>query len=412
MPVESNRPDGFVTSENSPRKNPRWKIFSFVVCGAIAVLFFLIVAGLIPLNAVRDTLNKTPENSSIDNIDDPNCCIPEDGFVIAFGDKEPYSIEDPRTVHLLAAVVDRSATTSYAELAVRVPEEHNIGEIETPKKYSVFSFKRWRDPDEKTAFFQYFSPREISKSDLLKLAEKNGKKTALVFVHGYNNSMKDAAFRLAQIVFDTQYNGQPLLFRWASANTALGYKRDRDSVAIARKPFIEFLKLLQTEMDFGEIHVLAHSMGNWLVMDALANFSKPLLQRPISELIMAHPDVDQDLYKVLVRDIAEFTKGMTLYASSRDFPLWFSGLSGGNFAAGASNSQGPVTSEGVDSIDISVLSGDESLMKHGTFAEHRSMVDDIGRLLMQRARPPNHRSPQVRPVPEGATNPIYWKFVN
>jgi esterase/lipase superfamily enzyme len=246
----------------------------------------------------------------------------------------------------------------------------------------------------------------------LQILEENNRKSALVFVHGYANSMKDAAFRLAQIVFDTQYTGQPLLFRWDSAGSTAGYKRDRDSVAIARRPFVEFLDLLQEQPHVEEVHILAHSMGNWLVLDALANFSQPILERPITELIMAHPDVDQDLYKVLVEDVKRFTEGMTLYASSADFPLWFSGLLGGSPVSGAVNADGPLSIPDIDSIDVSALAGGGSILRHGTFAEHRSMVDDIGRLITFGSRPPSQRSPQLRPVPEGAETPRYWRFVD
>ncbi len=36
---------------------------------------------------------------------------------------------------------------------------------------------------------------------------------ALIFVHGFNTSFDDAAFRMAQIVWDLGYRGLPVLFR-------------------------------------------------------------------------------------------------------------------------------------------------------------------------------------------------------
>ena len=46
--------------------------------------------------------------------------------------------------------------------------------------------------------------------------------------------------------------------------------------------------------------MIAHSMGNQIVVDALAHAQDAGLNLKLSELIMAAPDVDSDVFKSLI----------------------------------------------------------------------------------------------------------------
>ena len=61
---------------------------------------------------------------------------------------------------------------------------------------------------------------------------------ALVFVHGFNTSFDDAVLRHAQIVWDLQYTGLPVLFSWPSRESVLDYVYDQQSAIGAREHFI------------------------------------------------------------------------------------------------------------------------------------------------------------------------------
>ncbi len=46
--------------------------------------------------------------------------------------------------------------------------------------------------------------------------------SALVFIHGYNTSFKEALFTVAQIAAATDYPGRVYMYSWPSAASMLG----------------------------------------------------------------------------------------------------------------------------------------------------------------------------------------------
>ena len=76
--------------------------------------------------------------------------------------------------------------------------------------------------------------------------------------------------------------------------------------------------MLETGSGIKKVHVLAHSMGNLVVLDALSTYSQTANPVKVGQLIMAAPDVTIDQYKQVIPGVAKVTAGMTLYASSAD----------------------------------------------------------------------------------------------
>src|SRR5262249_6834775 len=131
----------------------------------------------------------------------------------------------------------------------------------------------------------------------------------------------------------------------------------------------------------------------------------------LSEIVMAAPDVDIDLYKTLVTNIRPRARGMTLYASANDKALVASRSAAGQPRARDVFKGGPILIPDIGSIVVSAI-GDEMFgLNHNVFASNRSLIDDIGRLVLSGVRPPDQRSPQIRCVPEGIAPPDYWRYV-
>lgn len=93
--------------------------------------------------------------------------------------------------------------------------------------------------------------------------------TVVVFVHGYNNSYQEAVFRLAQLRAEAGTGVVPVLFSWPSQGDFRGYVADRDSTTYARDDLVQLLTTLSRSRPEGRVAVLGHSMGAWLVMEAL-----------------------------------------------------------------------------------------------------------------------------------------------
>jgi hypothetical protein len=61
--------------------------------------------------------------------------------------------------------------------------------------------------------------------------------------------------------------------------------------------------------------------------------------------------------------------------------------------------------------DVTALGDDMFAINHDVFATERSLIDDLGRLVISGIHPPHIRSPRIRKVPERNNNPRYWRYV-
>lgn len=158
-------------------------------------------------------------------------------------------------------------------------------------------------------------------------AGRAGQETA-VFVHGYNNTLSDAMFRLAQMQVDFDIQGAPVLFSWASAGDARGYIYDRDSVLFARDAMEELLGSLTARAD-DRVLLLAHSMGAHLVMEVMRQAAlrgdRQLLNR-ISGVVLMSPDIDPDLFRQQARVIGQLPQPFLIFVSQQDRALGLAAL--------------------------------------------------------------------------------------
>jgi esterase/lipase superfamily enzyme len=305
---------------------------------------------------------------------------------------------------------ERSNGLSFGQVRIRVPEDHKAGHLELPSGFSSF----WLDltggnPDPKLNFTvssrQILTPEEWGA-----VISKVMPNEALVFVHGFNTTFDDAAFRMAQIVWDMQYEGLRVLYSWPSRGETIDYEYDRNSALGARAGFIELLHNLRDEHGIARIHVLAHSMGNFLVTDALANEAGTSAPIRLSSITMAAPDVDKDQFIQSVPRIQKICSKMTLYASSADRALAISKtLAGAIPRAGDVPAEGPISLPGLDTIDVTALGSEMFGLNHTVFATSRELINDIQLLIVDGKSLP--RLATERAVPLGALSPMYWQYV-
>ncbi len=150
----------------------------------------------------------------------------------------------------------------------------------------------------------------------------------LVFVHGFNTRFEEAVYRFAQIVHDARVNVAPVLFTWPSGGNVTDYVYDRDSAVYSRDALEAVLQALANDPSVDSISILAHSMGSYLVVEALRQMSirDHGLPPKIRDVMMASPDIDIDVFR---RQIAEIDAGrrpaqFTLFVSRDDRALGLS----------------------------------------------------------------------------------------
>jgi esterase/lipase superfamily enzyme len=157
-------------------------------------------------------------------------------------------IVDPRIVEFLFASTRlktlRSSTENvsfggergflnYGAAAVRIPDDHKIGRIELPSSWKLFGLTLSTAPNEHEHFI-IKSVVSLSEGAFDEIIKAKGSNSALIFVHGFNTSFEDALYRNAQIAWDLQYKGLPILFTWASRGQVRDYLYDRESAYLAR----------------------------------------------------------------------------------------------------------------------------------------------------------------------------------
>ena len=94
-----------------------------------------------------------------------------------------------------------------------------------------------------------------------------GSRKVFLFIHGFNTMFAEGVYRLAQLAHDSKAPGVPVLFTWASRGKPTAYVYDLNSATAARDGLEHTLRLLLAS-NAEEVNVLAHSMGNWVTVEA------------------------------------------------------------------------------------------------------------------------------------------------
>jgi len=162
------------------------------------------------------------------------------------------------------------------------------------------------------------------------VAKRTGHSKVLVFVHGFNNRFDDAVYRFAQIVHDSKAPAIPVLFTWPSLGDLRlrAYTYDRESTNFSRDALEELLDTLTRQSRVSEVNVLAHSMGNWITLEALRGRSirasrsaYNLKSDKLKNVLMVAPDVDVDVFRTELQRMGSFRPRIFLFVSRDDEAL-------------------------------------------------------------------------------------------
>lgn len=220
---------------------------------------------------------------------------------------------------------DRADAVSYAAVTVSVPPDNvrTIGHVQWPSSTPG-------DPRREfvTVAADYIARSEFNSA--IAGAAKSGRKRALVFVHGFNNRFDEAVFRFAQIVHDSRSQAIPILFTWPSrGEVALrSYTYDRESANYSRDALEQLLAALARDPNLSEINVVAHSMGNWITLEALRGRSIQEAGAPrrgsfdkLKNVLLVAPDVDVDVFRSQIQRMGPYKPRLALFVSQDDRAL-------------------------------------------------------------------------------------------
>ncbi|RVT86663.1 alpha/beta hydrolase [Rhodobacteraceae bacterium CCMM004] len=173
----------------------------------------------------------------------------------------------------------------------------------------------------------------------------------VLWIHGYNNTAAEAVYRHTQMAEDIGMNGPQVSFVWPSAASGRGYIHDRDSVLHARRPLADMLLALRRQWS-GDILIVAHSLGVFLVMESLTRLAaQGVVVSDIADgLLFLQPDIDPDVFREQVRDLGQLPAQAVVVLAEDDPALR---ISGGLAQTGArvGNTPGSLP-DGFDAIDL------------------------------------------------------------
>ncbi len=279
---------------------------------------------------------------------------------------------------------ERGAQLDFANIVVSIPpaSARQIGDVQWPRRLpgnpaTDFVTVRADDmtlPEAKV----WFNER----------VKKTPSRKALVFIHGFNNRFDDAVYRFAQIVHDSGAPVVPILFTWPSRGSLLDYGYDRESTNYSRDALEQLLTALAQNKNVDEVDVLAHSMGNWVTLEALRQMAirNGRVLPKIKNVMLASPDVDVDVFRSQMADIGNKGPNITLFVSQDDRALAASRRIWGNVERlGQVNpTLEPYVTEfkqdKITVIDLTALKTDDRL-NHGKFAASPEVVQAIGARL-------------------------------
>ena len=262
---------------------------------------------------------------------------------------------------------------------VTVPASHVAGEVERPRwgsadpesHFTVSAVRSLDDAEFKAELASHLSGRIGSNRDVL------------LYVHGFNTSYDEARFRLAQVVTDGRFGGVPVLFTWPASGSLFQYEAAKESASASRDALAQLLLELGATPDVGKIHILAHSMGTWLTMEALrqdAIAGKPDLDGKLGDVMLAAPDIDVGVFRNQIAKLDP--RHISVLVSVNDKALTLSRrLAGDRPRVGALNPKDPADKVVLDELGVQVydLAGNETgFINHGTYATAPDVVQRIG----------------------------------
>lgn len=308
----------------------------------------------------------------------------------------------------------RRGELGFGIAEVSIPLDHRKGKIERPPW--------WRRREDTERDVVVLTVRKLKRPDFVAGAAgevgKSAGREVILFVHGYRVSFPEALRRTAQLAHDlmpsrqaggASFDALPVLFSWPSQGELLDYLTDEVNARWAVDHFEQVLELVLTELGAATVHVVAHSMGNRVLVEALRTFDPAQLaagSARLREVVLAAPDVDADTFRAFARRFHQRAGSFTLYASSNDRALALSRqLRGGLRRAGESGAD-LVVVDGVQTIDASGVMR-EDFLSHSYFAQ-KTVLSDLFYLLKHDFEPGDRDG--LRKLDRDGLP--YWEFVS
>ena len=218
--------------------------------------------------------------------------------------------------------------------------------------------------------------------------DKSSRQESLLFIHGFNQSFVDGVQTAATLAVDLEIDGAVIAYSWPSKKNVLKYVADTDEATSAtnKEALKQLLINLSGSVGAKSVYVIAHSMGNRLLLEAMQLMPGAGATPPLTGVVFASPDVESADFETIVGKIRMQAGQMTLYTAASDIPLSLSetirnGMFGAKDLRRAGDRNGGVRAQPyLDVIDASKAQAD--WLGHSNFTQLAK--DDLRALLWLR----------------------------
>ena len=151
---------------------------------------------------------------------------------------------------------ERANQASFLRYDIGITADRAAGELNWPPKS--------RAADVERDFLRLDETRFVGGTDFRRALSgampRRKQIIAVVYVHGFNNTMAESVYRVAQMHHDLAVPGVAVHYAWPSRRSALDYLHDQETVLFARTGLENLLGEV-ARSGAREIIIVAHSLG-------------------------------------------------------------------------------------------------------------------------------------------------------
>lgn len=236
------------------------------------------------------------------------------------------------------------------------------------------------------------SGRATFSTTLQDAIDEDNASSVLLFVHGFNVKFDDALIRAAQLSNDLSRSddfnvGTPVLYSWPSAGAVSldTYQGDRDR-SLGAAPYLEeFLDILTEDLDVERINIIAHSMGNRVLTQALENYARDYLERHDRgddlefRILLVAADVERDIFDAANGVFDNLDANVTIYTSDTDRALHLSNLVNQKKRLGDTDTNKPYIrpAQNYQTIDATAVTTELFGLGHSYYSDNPTILWDM-----------------------------------
>lgn len=268
---------------------------------------------------------------------------------VFYGANRAFEMVDGRRRH-----TNERGDLTYGVMQISVPRERERGDIPRPVFFGENPARHF--------IIESLTPFEGEGFDgqlagLLN-AQADAGSDVFIFIHGHATTFDQAAYQTAMLAADLDMRSGAIMYSWPNGESPMSYQISQQNVPVSSRHLVDFLDSVLAETGARRVHIIAHSMGNRVLMRALERMAltRSGEAAPFAQVIWASPDVDADYFAQAGRDVLGLAEGMTVYTSAKDRALQLSQNLAGSYPRAGQAEPLPEIAELMAAIDTTSIS--------------------------------------------------------